>query len=259
MKRPIIVGNWKMFTKSADANILATTVRNNVTDLDGIEIILCPPAIWLSEVASIVGKGNRVKVGAQNMFHETEGAYTGEISPSMVKDVASYVIVGHSERREYFGESDMDVNEKVLAALKIGLTPIICVGERRKKGEISEPVRELKEALTHVPAKNYKDVVVAYEPVWAIGTGDDAGPEYVAKVTTKLREIVHADTPILYGGSVNSKNIEGYAKRPEIDGVLVGGASLRAAEFVKICRAWSLSKSFKNDLFIVKEDDAGSN
>jgi triosephosphate isomerase len=246
MKRNLIVGNWKMYaTGIADAHVLATTIRNMVSNIPQIEVILCPPAIWLSEVKNIVGDSTKVTVGAQNMHYDEEGAFTGEISPLMVKEMAKYCILGHSERRQLFGENDQEINEKVLSAIKHGITPIICVGERQKKGNPDEPVRELKEALAHIPKKNYKDIVVAYEPVWAIGTGENAEPEYVAKVVTKLREVVNVFTPILYGGSVKSSNIEDYAKRPEIDGVLVGGASVRASEFIQICRIWSKTKAIK--------------
>lgn len=246
MKRSIIVGNWKMYATSiADAHILATAIRNHVADIKDIEIILTPPTIWLSEIAQILGRGKKTQLGAQNMFYEPSGAYTGEISPLMVKEVADYVILGHSERREYFGETNLDVNEKTTAALKAGLCPIICVGEKTKGSTIGQPLRELQEALDHIPKKYYKDIVVAYEPIWAVGTGENADPAYVAKVATKLREVVNIHTPILYGGSVNSSNIAGYADRPEIDGVLVGGASVRAAEFVKICKIWSETKSLR--------------
>ncbi len=246
MNQSLIVANWKMYISSiADANVLATTVRNNVASIDKVKIIACPPSIWLTEVAQIIGKSTKLSLGGQNVFYEPDGAYTGEISPIMMKEVAEYTIVGHSERREHFGETNFDVNEKVLACLKAGLRPIICVGERKKSGTLVQPIRELHEALSHVPKKYYKDIVVAYEPIWAISNGtvgDNASPEYVAKVANKLREIVHTETPILYGGSVNSKNAKGYAERPEIDGVLVGGASVRAGEFVKICKIFSESK-----------------
>jgi len=252
-----------MYMRSADALILATSIRNNVIDFEGIEIVLCPPAIWLSEIARVVPKGGKIELGGQNIYFEEEGPYTGEISPLMLKDIANYVIIGHSERREFFGETDFDVNEKVLSAVSAGLVPIICVGERKRKNNPSEPINELKNALEHLPKKFYKDIIVAYEPVWAISSksgGIGADPEYSAKIITKLREIVHFETPILYGGSVTAKNAESYAKRPEIDGVLVGGASLRATEFVKICRAWSLTKSFKGDLFEVRESkEEGAN
>ncbi len=244
MKRSIIVGNWKMYaTSMADAHILATSIRNHVADIRDIEIILAPPTIWLSEVAQILGQNNKTRLAAQNMFYESDGAYTGETSSLSVKEVADYVIVGHSERREYFGETDLETNEKVIAALKANLVPIICVGEKAKGSVIGQPLKELQEAIASVPKKHYKNIIVAYEPIWAIGTGKNADPVYVAKVVTKLREIVNINTPILYGGSVNSNNIAGYADRPEIDGILVGGASVRAAEFVKICKVWSATKS----------------
>jgi len=246
MKRSIIVANWKMYISSiADAHILATTVRNNVVSMDKTEVIFCPPSIWLTEVKQIIGKSTKISLGGQNIFYEPDGAYTGEISPLMLKEIAEYVIIGHSERREHFGETNFDVNEKVLASLRAGIKPIVCVGERKKSGNLVQPIRELHEALNHVPKKYYQDIIVAYEPIWAISNGikgDNASPDYVARVANKLREIVHTDTPILYGGSVNSKNAKGYAERPEIDGVLVGGASVRAAEFIKICQIFNESR-----------------
>lgn len=246
MRRSMIVGNWKMYTSSSDAHILATTIRNNASGAQGVEIVLCPPVVWLSDMVGIVGKGGKIHLGVQNIFYEEEGAYTGEISPLMVRDLAKYAIVGHSERREHFGETDLDVNEKVIAALKAGLSPIVCVGEKKKSEKYpTSVVNQLKEALLHVPKKHFKDIVVAYEPVWAIGSGENADPEYAAKVISELRQVVLRDSPILYGGSTNSKNAKGYAERPEIDGLLVGGASLRAAEFVKMCGIWSEAKSFK--------------
>jgi len=249
MRRAMVVGNWKMYTDAADASILATTIRNYVAQIEGVEVVLCPPVIWLAEVAGIVGKG-KVQIGAQNIFYEGEGPFTGEVSPIMVRDLAKYAIVGHSERREHFGETDLEVNEKVIAALKAGLSPIVCVGEKKKSSRFpDEAVEQLREALKHVPKKNYKDIVVAYEPIWAISTTKnsehEADPLYVAKVISALREIVLRDSPILYGGSVNSKNAPDYAARPEIDGVLVGSASLRASEFVKICSEWATGKGFK--------------
>lgn len=250
MRRPMVVANWKMYTNASDAAILAITIRNNVAGINNVEVVLCPPTIWLTEVSSIIGKGGKVRLGAQNIFYESEGAYTGEISPLMVKDVADYVIVGHSERREHFGETDLEINEKVIAALRAGLSPIICVGEKKKSEKYPhEPVHQLKEALMHVPKKYYKQIVVAYEPIWAISTKENrnrnADVEYVVKVFSALRELVLRDSPILYGGSVNSTNAAEYALRPEIDGALVGAASLRASEFIKICGIWSESKSFK--------------
>jgi triosephosphate isomerase len=243
MKKSFVVGNWKMYlTSSADASVLTTTLRNNMPKIS-TEVIIAPPIIWLSEVISILGKKGKIATATQNMFYEPEGAYTGEISPVMIKEMSDYVIIGHSERREYFGETNMDVNEKVIAALKAGLKPIICVGEKKKSLNAAQVVKELEEAIMHIPKRRFKDIIVAYEPVWAIGTGENADPAYVARVITKLREYVSNDTPILYGGSVKSTNIEGYAKRPEIDGVLVGGASAKATEFIKICQSWDEIKT----------------
>lgn len=232
-------------TGMADAHVLATSIRNGVADVKNIEVVLAPPTIWLSEIAQILGQNKKTQLAAQNMSYEPDGAYTGETSPLMVKEIADYVIIGHSERREYFDETDMEVNEKVIAALKARIIPIICVGEKEKGSALGQPLKELQEALASVPKKHHRDIIVAYEPIWAIGTGDNAEPDYVARVETKLREIVNIYTPILYGGSVNSKNIGGYAARPEIDGVLVGGASVRAAEFIKICKIWSEAKSLR--------------
>lgn len=247
MRRPMVVGNWKMNTRASDAYILATTVRNAVAPIEGIEVVICPPSIWLGEVSQIVKKDGKVNVGAQNMFYEPEGAYTGEISPLMIVDLAKYVILGHSERRNYFHENDLVINEKVIAAIKYGLSPIICVGEKTQSASQSDAVNQLNEALVHVPKSRYKDIVVAYEPVWAIGGTKTASIEHIVKAMNKLREVVGRDTPILYGGSVNETQIAELSKRPEIDGVLVGSASIRAASFLAICNTWAKAKSFKGD------------
>lgn len=247
MKRSIIVANWKMYATSiADAHLLTTSIRNHVADLKGLEVVLCPPSLWLPEMAEILRRNGKTMLGAQNMFYEFDGAYTGEISPVMVKELADFVIIGHSERREHFAESGMEINEKVLAALKVGLVPIICVGEKNQNGSLNQPISELKEALDHVSVKDYKNIIIAYEPIWAIsndGKGTNADPFYVAKVASKLREFIHTDTPILYGGSVNTKNIAEYAKRPEIDGVLVGSASVKVADFNQICKVWTETRN----------------
>jgi len=241
----MVVANWKMNTRASDAYILATTIRNAVAPIEGIEVVVCPPVIWLSDISQIIKKDGRVNLGAQNMFYEPEGAFTGEISPLMIVDIAKYVILGHSERRNYFHENDLIVNEKVLAAIKYGLSPIICVGEKTQSAPISDAVKQLEEALMHLPKNRYKDIVVAYEPVWAIGGTKVASIEHIVKAMTRLREAVGRDTPVLYGGSVNVDQIGELAKRPEIDGVLVGSASIRAASFVKICQEWAAAKSFR--------------
>lgn len=248
MRRPMVVANWKMNTRASDAYILATTIRNAVAAVEGIEVVICPPAIWLSEVSEIVKKDGKVNVGAQNMFYEAEGAFTGEISPTMIVDIAKYVILGHSERRNYFHENDIIINEKVIAALKYGLVPIICVGEKSQKAPIADAVAQLEDALTHIPKNRYKDIVVAYEPVWAIGGTKVAGIDHIVKGMTKLREIIGRDSSILYGGSVNIDQIGDLAKRPEIDGVLVGSASIRASNFLTICNTWAKAKSFKGEV-----------
>jgi len=254
----MVVANWKMYTRASDAYILATSIRNSVASLDGVEVVVCPPVIWLSELSEILKRDGKVNLGAQNMFYEDEGPYTGEISPIMIRDVCKYVIVGHSERRAHFGETDFDVNEKVLAALKHGLSPIICVGEKTKSAPLSDAADQLEEALTHVPKNKYKDIVVAYEPVWAIGNHNAAPVEHAEKAVAKLREVIFRESPILYGGSIDHEKILNFAKSPLIDGVLVGSASLRASVFVEICRIWAANKSFKGDVVIPKEVDAAS-
>lgn len=248
MRRPMVVANWKMYTRASDAYILATTIRNMVHNIEGVEVVICPPHVWLSEISEIVKRDGKVNVGAQNMFYESEGAYTGEISPEMICDIAKYVIVGHSERRFFFHESDIDVNEKVIAALKYGLSPIICVGEKTKNSSIKDAIRQLEEALRHVHKSSYNDVVVAYEPVWAIGSEHTAPLDHSVRAISALREIIGRESPILYGGSINDTEVEKFARAPQIDGVLVGGASLRAAIFIDICKKWSQVKSFKSDV-----------
>lgn len=254
MRRPMVVANWKMYTRASDAYILATTIRNMLSDVDGIEAVICPPLVWLSEISEIVKRDGKVNVGAQNMFYEDEGPYTGEVSPQMVCDIAKYVIVGHSERREHFGEHDLEINEKVLAALKHGLSPIICVGERKKSDSPDHAIEQLKEALEHVPKNRYRDIVVCYEPSWAISKGrintETAPVDRALRVIAKIREIVLRDCPILYGGSIDGDSVLDFARRPEIDGVLVGSASLRASCFLDICKKWADAKNFKNDLVI---------
>lgn len=248
MKRPMVVANWKMNTRASDAYILATTIRNAVASIEGIEVVVCPPVIWLPEVAQIIKKDGKVNLGAQNMFYEPEGAYTGEISPLMIVDIAKYVILGHSDRRNYFHENDIIINEKIKAALKYGLSPIVCVGEQRKSDPILSVAQMLEEDLASIPKKRYGDIVVAYEPKWAVsgfGGKEIADIGHIIKVFASIREIVGRETPILYGGSVDEKQIAELAKRPEIDGVLVGSASIRAASFVKICQVWAEAKSFK--------------
>lgn len=248
MRRPMVVANWKMYTRPSDAYILATTLRNMVAPIEGVEVVVCPPLVYLSEISDILKKDGKVNVGAQNMYYEPEGPYTGEVSPLMIRDMAKYVIVGHSERRAHFAENNIVVNEKVLAALKYGLVPIICVGEQSKNSPVKDILGQLEEALDDVPKNQYQNIVVAYEPVWAIGTGNAATLDHVVKITTALREIVGLRTTILYGGSVDEKEALKFSKHHQVDGLLVGTASLRASVFINIVKTWANAKSFKGDV-----------
>lgn len=238
MRRPLIVANWKMNTNLSDAVVLATAVRDGLENISGIEVVLCPPAVWLFEVSGIIHKEiGHLSLGAQNIYYMTDGNFTGEISAGMIRDVAKYSIVGHSERRKNFGETSDIVARKAAAALDAELIPIICVGEKEKNdGSVGEVVSELKKSLAGINRSELDRVVIAYEPVWAVGADEPATPEYSARVITQLREVVSPHTPILYGGDVNAGNIYTFAKRPEIDGVLVGRESLNAPNFIKTCR-----------------------
>jgi triosephosphate isomerase len=248
-----------MNTNLSDALLLATSVKNGTEGLENIEIVLAPPFVWLYPMAETLHKvlGKRIKLSAQNLFWEDSGAYTGEVSGKMLNSMCQYVVIGHSERRQYLLETDEMINEKVHSALRNGLKPIICVGENikmqedkktrgrpksdRLKGDI---LHQLSASLDRVPKKNIPNIVIAYEPVWAIGTGRAATGAYAASIINMLREKIFSmydlDTAmqvrILYGGSVNSDNISEFIRQPEIDGVLAGGASLKAKEFIKMCR-----------------------
>lgn len=238
MRRPLVVANWKMNTNLSDAIVLATAVRDGVENISGIEVVLCPPSIWLTEVSQIISKDiGHLGLGAQNIHFMADGSYTGEISASMVRDIAKYVILGHSERRQNFAETNGIVARKAAAAIDAGLIPIICVGEQEKSEKsVSEVVAELRESLSGINKNELDQIIVTYEPVWAVGADEPAEPQYVARVINQLREVVSAQTPILYGGDVNSGNIYSFVQRPEIDGVLIGRDSLNAPGFIKICR-----------------------
>lgn len=244
MRVPLIAGNWKMNKTPKEAveliNMLKPLVQNAVA-----EIVICPTFVALSDALKAVQNSN-IKVGAQNMYHQDNGAYTGEISPVSLKSMnIEYVILGHSERRQYFRESNEEINMKLAAALKNGLKPILCVGEtldEREKGItfdiIAEQVNKCLTGLQH----NLLDIVIAYEPIWAIGTGKTAtkedANEVISFIRQQLKEVLNEklsqNTRILYGGSVKSANIKELMEMPEIDGALVGGASLDAEEFAKI-------------------------
>ena len=247
MPATVVAGNWKMNTTLDEARALAEGVRALAENAPGVEVVLCPPAISLAAVRDAVS-GSPVKVGAQNMYHEGSGAFTGEISPTMLAGICEYVILGHSERRQLFGESDEQVNLKVKAAVAGGLKPIVCVGEtleQRDGGQASDVIAgQVKAALEGVAGVDINGLIVAYEPVWAIGTGQAATPEIAAEIMggaiqdtlQSLYGSSSADVPLLYGGSVNAGNIGDFAAQSCIHGALVGGASLQAESFMDIAR-----------------------
>ncbi|MBA7596270.1 Triosephosphate isomerase [subsurface metagenome] len=243
MRAPMIAGNWKMNTTLAEASALVMEMKEGLERIAGVEKVLCPPFLSLSLVKELL-QGSSIKVGAQNMYFEEQGAYTGEISPLMLCGICEYVILGHSERRQYFGETDELVNRKVKAALAAGLTPILCVGERleEKEAERTDEVvtRQVTGALQGIESLN--GMVIAYEPVWAIGTGRAATGKGANATIGIIRETVAQlyskgiaqGIRILYGGSVTAANITEFIGQHEIDGALVGGASLKAKEFLTI-------------------------
>jgi triosephosphate isomerase len=242
---PLIVGNWKMHGLREEARALARAVHEGVRNLHGREVGIAPPFTALTTVAEALA-GSTVTLGAQNMHWEERGAFTGEISPLMLRDAGCrFVILGHSERRQYFGEDDASVHRKVRAALAHELTPIVCVGEtlsEREAGQTLDVVgRQVRGALLGLQADAIRHVVVAYEPVWAIGTGRVATPQQAQEVHCWIRNLL-AETfgsvaeavRILYGGSVKPENIDELVAEADIDGALVGGASLQAESFVRI-------------------------
>lgn len=252
MRTSIIAGNWKMNTNLASATDLVNAMKADLTALAAtgkVEIVLCPPFPYLLRVEELV-RGTGIGVGAQNMYTEPKGAYTGEVSPTMLADVAQYVIIGHSERRQYFHESDELVNKKVKAAFAYNLKPIVCVGEALETYEMGETdvwVRgQVHAAVEGLSGEQVRGLVIAYEPIWAIGTGKaatGAGANSVIGISIRgeLADLYGEDAAqavrVQYGGSVTAKNIDEFIVQPEIDGALVGGASLKADEFVAICRA----------------------
>jgi triosephosphate isomerase len=244
---PIIAGNWKMNYGPTEAEEFVAGILPGLHELHAVERVLCPPAVSLTTVAGAIA-GSEVKLGAQNMYYEPRGAYTGEISPTMLQRLCEYVILGHSERRSYFGETDELVNKKVQAALQYNLRPIVCVGERleqREAGETEAVIRaQVRGSLGGLPAERVAEIVVAYEPVWAIGTGRAATAQDAVAVVQLIRallaDLYGADAAqavrVQYGGSVTAANVSEFISQPDIDGALVGGASLKP-EFVDLVRA----------------------
>lgn len=248
MRKPIIAGNWKMHNTITEAMQLMKGLIPLVKGVRGTEVVVCPPATALAVVGSAL-HGKNVLVGAQNVHWAESGAFTGEISPKMLKELGvRYVIVGHSERRQYFGETDAAVNQRAKAALKAGLSPIICVGEAlatREKGTYKRFVaRQVKLALAGITAKEAERIVIAYEPIWAIGTGKTATFEEAEEVCAHIRQTVAKllgeeaaeALRIQYGGSVKPDTIAGLMAKPNVDGALVGGAALKANEFAAIVK-----------------------
>ena len=252
MPVPIVAGNWKMNTTIEEAVDLAKKVRELVGDPVGVEVILCPPYVSLAAV-SVALKGCRIRIGAQNMSHQEKGAYTGEVSANMLTGLAQCVILGHSERRHHFGETNDLINLKVNAALAVGLRPILCVGEtleQRQAGRAADVVGgQVRDSLAGV--LDIMDLAVAYEPVWAIGTGVAATPDTATKIMGgvilgTLAELYSRDTaaavPLLYGGSVTPDNVAGFVAQGCVHGALVGGASLRAEQFAEIVKITARAK-----------------
>jgi triosephosphate isomerase (TIM) len=249
MRRPFVAGNWKMFNTAAQARVLISELLPGLTAIKKVEIVICPPFTSILPVAAMLA-GTDIGVGAQNVHWEESGAYTGEVSTPMLAEYCKYVIVGHSERRAYFGETDESVNRKVKSAINHGIVPIMCVGEtldEYESGTTRDVVsKQLSKGLEGIDANSAASVVIAYEPVWAIGTGRAATPEganqVVADVIRRglgriLGDKVADEIRILYGGSVKASNAGEFFKQSDIDGALVGGASLKVSEFVPIVAA----------------------
>ena len=243
---PLVAGNWKMHKTLAEAAALAREIRQGYTETMKAEIVLAPPFTALTIVAQEIS-GSAVRLAAQDMFWEKQGAYTGAISPLMLKDAGcQLVIIGHSERRQYFGETDDTVNKKIKAALENGLAPIVCIGETLAQREAQETMTvitsQLTKGLKGLAPEELSRLIIAYEPVWAIGTGRTATPDQAQEVHSVIRGQLVAQAGaqvaqglrILYGGSVTPDNIRELAQAPDIDGALVGGASLKADSFLKI-------------------------
>ena len=248
MRRPFVAGNWKMNLTRSEANALAKGIADGLTG-DAVEVAVAPPSIYLDAVVAAT-QGSAVGVSAQNMYHEADGAFTGEISAAMLNDIGcKYVILGHSERRNVLGESNEDVNKKLVAALAAGITPIVCLGElleQRESGQTQSVIQDQFDgSFAGISAGDLVKCVIAYEPVWAIGTGKVATPEQAEEVHADLRKLMEQryntesseSVRIQYGGSVKPDNAAELMSQPNIDGALVGGASLKVDSFLGIIHA----------------------
>ncbi|MHB8105516.1 MAG: triose-phosphate isomerase [Dehalococcoidales bacterium] len=242
---PLIAGNWKMNTTVKEAVNLIKAIQSPLSKIQGVEKVICPPFVSLYAARSVM-KSDSLKLGAQNVFYEEKGAYTGEISPLMLADFCEYVIIGHSERRQIIGETNETINKKAKALIDVGLKPILCIGETSAENEADQTKEVLGRQIFTCSDKLYflSGMVIAYEPIWAIGTGKSATGEDANKTIGFIRQFISRlhgttiadNTRILYGGSVTPANIAEIMQEPEIDGALVGGASLKADEFISIVR-----------------------
>jgi len=247
----MIAGNWKMNTTVSEAVELVKAMQDELDKVANVDKVICPPFVSLAAVSELI-KGSSIKLGAQNLFFAEKGAYTGEISPLMVSDLCEFVIIGHSERRQYFNETGEIVNKKIVAALKVGLKPILCIGERLEENEAGRTEEVVTEQLGSSLAGigHINGLIIAYEPVWAIGTGRAATGEQANETISLIRrniaklysDGIAQNMRILYGGSVTAANTTEFMKQPEIDGALVGGASLKTTEFLSIVTQTSAIK-----------------
>jgi triosephosphate isomerase len=248
MRKPFLAGNWKMHKTIQEAVELVEAIKGPLSEIDSVDSGVCPPFVALPAVTEVL-KGTGIKVGAQNMYWEEQGAYTGEISPLMLAGIADMVVIGHSERRQYFGETDETVNKKIKAALAHDLLPIVCVGESLEQNQAGETEPfvsgQVRGAFEGISADEMKGIVVAYEPIWAIGTGLAATPEQAndvigGVVRATLAKLYGDDVAqavvIQYGGSIKPANVHELMAQPDIDGGLVGGASLKAESFIELVR-----------------------
>jgi triosephosphate isomerase (TIM) len=249
MRKPFVAGNWKMNKLVKEAVGLTAELLPGLEAVQEVEVVICPPFTALFALSTLLAKTS-IGLGAQDMHWEGSGAFTGAVSPGMVRELCQYVIIGHSERRQFFDETDETVNRKLIAALNIGLIPIVCVGETLEQNQAGQTagvvMRQVREGLLGLSADQARQLVIAYEPVWAIGTGLPAtgsGANEVVgdMIRPALRSLfgdeVAQSVRILYGGSVKASNVSEFFSQPEVDGALVGGASLKADEFIKIVQA----------------------
>ncbi len=257
MRRPIIAANWKMHKTIAEAVDFVTRLKRDVFQLEDIDIVVCPSFTALGAVSELIGDSN-VALGGQDLFWEEKGAFTGQVAPAQLKDAGcAYVIIGHSERRQFFGETNQTVAKKIKAALKVGLLPIVCIGEslQEREGGKTDAVitQQFQEGFEHTSREEFQNIVIAYEPVWAIGTGRNATPEQAQQVHYVIRGLAErkfgkeaaAALRIQYGGSVKPNNAAELMAQPDVDGALVGGASLEVDSFVQILKYQRNNKAVK--------------